>query len=571
MTKVKTHWLFLITLITFLSLAYKSPFSERTLVPNFEPYPDTFNYLTAAQCMIKGQGRTLCRGDELKLTPNVPPLYTYSIIPILLIKNDVRMVYYLNILLSISAFYIFYLIIKKLIQNPLIIALSLFLYATNYHLYWQPSLAMAENLLLPIFLSLVYLLIKPVSKKHIFVATILSLALYGTKYIAAPMSMVFCLLFLYKIIFTPVEKTKNNKKQLFLPQGTLSRLTAIHLVIYCLGILTGLISFEAYKIIFKAYHFLSSLVFNIGKPVGSAASTPNSFKWYSLSYIPKNLPIYLKSITGQSVRFLWHYAPLLPGFVAKLGLLGIVIQIRNQDELRNKKKFSGAKKAKFFSLSIIAIMAISILFTSTFYPVESRYIYFLIPILILGFAFFLQELSQLLLKVKFPFIKKYAFTLILIITGLWYVSQNILGWKNQVVLNLKYAETPWYYITVKENHNFFSQQNLEKKPYLISALTPYFYDFYTQNQFTLIPLTPAQDFFHQPKDVWGDYDYSDLIKLYEQLINEGNSLYLTNYGLGNEQRKHNDFQKIKDHFELEKVHTACHDACNIYLVKRIFN
>ena len=67
--------------------------------------------------------------------------------------------------------------------------------------------------------------------------------------------------------------------------------------------------------------------------------------------------------------------------------------------------------------------------------------------------------------------------------------------------------------------------------------------------------------------MWGEYDYTDLIKLYTQFMDEGREVYVMNYGLGNEQARKDDFQKIQDNFSLTLEQEGCHGACNIWSVK----
>ena len=48
--------LLLFNLLTFTLLLLKNPFSERNLISNLEPYPDTIHYINPALSFIKGNG-----------------------------------------------------------------------------------------------------------------------------------------------------------------------------------------------------------------------------------------------------------------------------------------------------------------------------------------------------------------------------------------------------------------------------------------------------------------------------------------------------------------------------------
>src|SRR3989344_3702208 len=145
--------------VLFLLLIFKDPFSERTLIPNFEPNPDTLFYIVKPLNFLKGEGFNFSR--EGRLAYNLtPPLYSIALIPFFAINPDPRMAYFANIFLSLISVGLFFLIVKKITNNIWLTCLVLFLYITNYFLYFMPTLVMAENLILPLYLTAVFLLIR---------------------------------------------------------------------------------------------------------------------------------------------------------------------------------------------------------------------------------------------------------------------------------------------------------------------------------------------------------------------------------------------------------------------------
>src|SRR5574337_343803 len=102
--KVETwKWVVLICFILFCALLFKDPFSQRTLIPNLEPYPDTLNYITGARSLISGHGFTLTReGRSMKV--NVPPIYSLTLAPAFLIYSDPRTFYFVNLLFAFATF-----------------------------------------------------------------------------------------------------------------------------------------------------------------------------------------------------------------------------------------------------------------------------------------------------------------------------------------------------------------------------------------------------------------------------------------------------------------------------------
>jgi len=206
-----SNFSFIICLILFGLLLFKNPFSERTLIPNFEPYPDTFNYVVPAIHFFENKSFEISR-EGRNLTPGVPPLYSIFLIPVFLIYGDPRMFYFTNLGLAVASFSLFYLILKKLINNSWVVGFSLFLYVTNYFIYWYPTLAMAENLLLALFLLGVFLLTVKISSRRMFLAGLIPVSFYATKYAAAPLAVIFLGFYFLRII---AEKGNVRRNFLF--------------------------------------------------------------------------------------------------------------------------------------------------------------------------------------------------------------------------------------------------------------------------------------------------------------------------------------------------------------------
>ncbi len=142
---------FFVCVLGFFLLLFKNPFSYKNLIANFEPFPDTFQYVVPAKSFADNRVFGLVREGRL-LEPQVAPLYSFMLIPFYLLNSDPRMFYLANVLLALTSFILFYFLMRKLTGNIWIISLVLFLYVTNYYIYWYPTLAMADNLILTFFL-----------------------------------------------------------------------------------------------------------------------------------------------------------------------------------------------------------------------------------------------------------------------------------------------------------------------------------------------------------------------------------------------------------------------------------
>jgi hypothetical protein len=208
--------IFGISAVFYLLLLCRNPFSERTLIPNFDPFPDATYYLAPPLNLLKGYGLNMYREGRY-LIPGVAPLYSLSLLPAFLFKADPRMFYLVNVFLSLISLLLFYLIIKKVLiadrdqktirlLNYGYLSIILFLYITNFYLSWYPQWAMAENLLLPLFLLGVYLLLSEINFRTVLLSGLIPLSFVATKYANFPLTLIYPCLYIYKIC--SVKKVK---------------------------------------------------------------------------------------------------------------------------------------------------------------------------------------------------------------------------------------------------------------------------------------------------------------------------------------------------------------------------
>lgn len=525
----KAHYIFLGCLILFALLLFKDPFSVRTLIPNFEPYPDAIHYVNSARSFLKREGLNIVREGRV-ITPSVPPLYSLSLLPAFIINNDPRVFYFTNVVLALASFVIFYLILIRLVGSSLIKGFILLLYATNYFFYWFPTLAMAENLTLFFFLSALLVLISKISLLNVVLAGVLSVSFYVTKYASAPLTAVFSFMYFIKLFLSWKKKELRIVNVFLLILSTLLALSAEEYLTKGNALLSSLISFSS----------------NISTP---GISQANTSPWFSTAYTSTNLGHYINAITGGSERFLWDFTPLVPGFVGIGGLLGLLGGIF-------------IKQYRLVSVTLLLALAASVLFMSTFYAVDMRYIYPAIPTLLLGFGILLQTVVE---RIRKQILKKFFYAGVLIL-AVFYLSTSALRIKNQIMLNLRYAETPWYYVSVLELNKYFTQAKIQngKKPVVITPMIPYYIDFFSNGNYTLLPLSNDQEFRHFKEAAWGSNDYSDLIALYKKYLNDGYPVYVDRYGVGNEGYLNQAFKDVGDNFWLEKVASGCYEQCDIY-------
>ncbi len=525
-------------IILYLLLIYKDPFSERTLIPNFEPQPDTFNYIDPALNLVKGKSFNLNRDGRIRVQA-VPPLYSLSLMPMFLLKKDPRMAYYANVILSLTSLLFFWLILQKVFINKFIVFSLLILYVTNYFIYWVPSLIMAENLTLTLFLISIFFILSKSGKISQILLAGLAIGLYATKYANIPLTLTIIFLSLGKIVFTKTILRQKIKLTTFF-------LITVLLFFAILAVFEGFT--KGNNIFTQIFEHLSSIEKSIPKNASSVVGSNST--WFGVQYVRQNLPLYVNSLFGSPNRFLWDQTPLVPKFIAIFALAGIISGV-----------FS--KKNKLLSLILLLSIFSSVIFMSTFYTFDARYIYIAIPSLIIGFGLFLTLIENRLLN------KKIIFNLLISVFIFIYLLNNFTRIKSQISLNLRYAETPWNYIAVLKMNEYFTYQKVVsgKQPVLISALPPFLIDYYSNGNFSLLPLSYEQEFRGIKEIVWGPNDYSDLPKLYKKYLNDGYDVYVSRAGLGNEGYTNRDFNMIVNEFDTRLVQPGCFDQCNIYSVK----
>ncbi len=529
-------------IVLFALLLYKDPFSQRSLIPNLEPYPDTFNYLTPALNLVGGKGFNMNRGDK-GVKPNVPPLYSLSLVPVFIIKQDPRMSYYTNVVLAFISLFFFWAILKKISDNRWIIYTTLILYITNYFIFWVPSIVIAENLILTLSLIAIYFLPLEITLVNLTVISLIAVGLYATKFASLPISILIIMLYLIRIWFSSSYKVKRVMYFIVATAVFYSILAIVEWMTKGNNIFN-----QIYEHILRIYHSITQSNPSLGS--NETAQSTYSSSWFGVEYISKNLPGYLRSLFGSPNRFLWDFTPLVPNFVAIPALIGLVSSLL-------------IKNTRFLALTLLLFILSLIAFMSIFYSFDARYIYIAIPVQLMGFALFLQNVGNKI------FHKKFLLNILISIFLCSYLLTNVIRIKSQISLNLKYAETPWYYVSVLKMNEYFTLSSVKyaKKPVLISALPPFLIDYYSNGNYTLLPLSYDQEFRHYKEIVWGPNDYSNLPALYKKYLYGGYDLYVSRAGLGNEGYTNRDFNAIVKEFDTQLVLSGCYEQCNIYRVR----
>ncbi len=526
----KFRFLFLsLAIVVFLILAFKKPYGSSSLIGNFDPFPDSLHYVVPARNFVAGAGFILGRADgELKI--QVPPLYSWSLIPVYFFNNDVRGFYFANVILGILSIFLLYKISYKLSKSVWVTGLLLFLYVTSFVIYWQPSLAMAENILLLMCFLALWFSLQPLSNKNIILASIFAVACYGSKYVSLPVTAVSVLFILWRVYR---EKKETKKIQRIL-----------------------LVLFSA---------FLSFLVFNgsqffiyIGKFFQkSLASNPQlelETAWLSLKYFGQSFPKYFQALMGLPIYNLWYVKPILPVGLAALVIIWSLYAVWQLPKKRD------------LALLILGLIAGQLAFLSVILMIEGRYAFIFIPIVFTGaaamFGWLVESCQQKFGEKKIEVMQTIG---VVLIAGAFSLM-NFKDLKTQLLVNFKGGETPWWQVGVMAGDQFMAKQiEAENSPkIIISSLSPFVWDFYRQNDYLVLPFSATQSMIKDP--IWGiGFDQNNLFSFYQEQLKLGKKIYLDTVGFGRADWPILEAYKAAG-FDLQLKQEDCMGACKIYEV-----
>lgn len=527
------RFLFLsLAIFVFLVLAFKNPFGDRSLIGNFDPFPDSLHYVVPARNFAMGQGFNFSR-EGGQITIGVPPVYSWSLIPSYLLNSDARSFYFTNLVLGIISIIFLYKICWKLTKSVWATGLLLFLYVTTFIVYWQPSLAMAENALLPAMFAAIWLSLQPLTNKNIIMVIALAVACYGSKYVALPVTASL-ILFTLGRIWNNYHKNKNEllkKSLLVFASSTIA-----------LSMMSG-----------SRLLFYFNQLWQSG--VNDNVIARQETSWLSLSNIGQSLSKYSFALFGLPIYNLWYVKPILPMGLSAVALLWCL--------------YSLVKKNKYSYVAVLSLMLIAsqISFLSLISMIEGRYAFTFIPAIFTAAAAALGWCTQKLAK-KIPTTNLTLIQIFVVgVTAFGILLFNFNDLKTQLLVNYKGAETPWWQVGIISGDKVFSerQQRENMRTIVISSLPPFVWDFYKQADYLISPLSANQSMINEK--IWdASFIPSNLTNFYKEQAKAGASIYLSTVGFGNK-----DWPILEEYkavgFDLELIMEDCMQACKVYELK----
>lgn len=525
-------------LLLLLALLARNPFNDRTLIANFEPFPDAFYYVVPTQQFLQGRGFVMRFMDNAPYHATVPPVYSLVLVPVYALLGDPRSFAVTNsMLMAIFVLGGLHFLFRQT-RDRLLVLLAGGVLLSSVYVSWLPTIAMAENVLLLWYLLAAWILVRPVRYHWALAAGALPWVLYATKFSLAPATVVLCAVFGVRLALDAwrTRRWRNVVGFLLASAGVFGLLQVWQFTV------------QGTTIFAAAFTALwSSLVKSSVADAIVAEQTEKVFWAFSLRYVPEHFPRYAAALLGRSEFFLWRTEPLLPApwlWLGWAGLLWLLVKVR---------------QARWFATTAVALLVAQTTFLSAFYVVDMRYA---IGALVLLWIAGMWALSDLLRR--FPSRARLGIVLAL---GMALAALAARQWKYQIALNLRHAETPWYAIAVREV-NAALPGPASRQRWVITAMNPYLFHFFGNQQYRLLPLSDQQDFIGEAEKVWGDVvDKRDLHGTYRRLLLQGDELYYASYGLGHVAPFLRAAQDLRSSFSVELLRSGCFDVCNIYTVQ----
>lgn len=495
--------------LIYLSLAGKNPYKQNNLIGNLEPYPDTLYYSVPAWNWVQGKGFEMSI-EGYTINSVVPPLYGILLAPVFWLTNDVRSYYWLNIALCLLTIFLFQKLAEKLFGNRWLSWGLGIVWVSNFYFYNLPTLLMAENLLIPLTLATALVLMDKISLSNLRLSIVVAILLLLTKMSALPVIAILGLGTVSKLF-------KQNDKKLWI-------------VAIRWGGLAGMLG---------GWYLFSHLPIWSG---GNGDMNPIN--------LGKNLLVYIWQLMGRGSSYLWYTNPLLDWWWGVMGVIGTVVGLVDKKYRQNT----------LYLVGIIA--AVTVFHAMKSYP-EGRYVSTLVPLVILLAGTIFAKLGKLagvgVLLVLLIFLGSR-----LTINGFY--ERKVTTLRRQIMNNMRVDnEVPWNYGAVISFNQYFKVK--DKDVYLATLLPAFYVNYFSNHNYALLPVSETQEFSGVGKGLIEQYYQGDgsLIKLYERLIVEGKTVYISNYYLANHRSDWDaDYATIEKHFALAQVADGCMGLCKIY-------
>lgn len=131
----------------------------------------------------------------------------------------------------------------------------------------------------------------------------------------------------------------------------------------------------------------------------------------------------------------------------------------------------------------------------------------------------------------------------------------------------------WRAQSVRVANDFFSGRKTKSPPetgvpWLMTTTNPYFYDFYSNGLYQLLPLSLSQPFTSQAQTVWGDHDYSSATTLAQGLLDQHQEVFISDFDL-TPTIGQPEWQQLRTAFDFDLTALGCDEKCNLYQLSQL--
>jgi len=502
-------------LLIFLGLTLPAIFQKTHFLQNFEPYPDGILYALSARNFVHGDGMQLVYRDSM-LHFWVPRMYSIALIPGYLININPTMFYVSNVFLGLLSLILVVYIVRITTKSWVAPVIAGLVYLSQVYVLWLPSVPMAENLALPLFLAAVLGLVR---MRDSWRYSLLAFTAAG-------------LLFLTKL--------------------SLAGVIGMILLLLLIGLYQGLSQKRKIIAWIISGAVASIFTFQYGGTLLTLLSGESPF--YGFRFVLGNVNAYGKMLVGTGGNFLWLRISL-----SSIGVLGIFVFAVWQF-LRSK-----ALEWRRRGLILLALFLAQFPIMLIFYVADARYIILTVPI----FALAAGWLSEFWLEFFKSRRQRSVFFLLVglaLIIQLWVQLPLV---RQVVAANLLGRTVGWQREEIKEFDQVLVSESDEA--YLITALPPFLVDAYSEGNYRVLPMSSSQEFLQKSQWVWGSdlepEEYPvDLNNIYGELLAEGKKVYISNAYISHSHEVVLDYEELQKTYSFELVSEGCLGTCNVYVM-----
>lgn len=511
--------------LAYITITLPALFQTNHFLANLEPYPDGMLYALSAR-NFAGGGNLALTYREAAIPIWVPPLYAITLIPGYLMSQAPQMFYFSNVLFGVASLLLLIWIIFKSTQSWMATSFAGLLYLTHAYVLWLPSVPMAENISLLLFTAAIAALYLPkkFALKHFTLVATLAVLLILTKYATVFPAIALVVLAGYRM------RSMLTKK----------KLTIIAII--------GSALVGVFWLIVQNPFTLALGTFN------TVLASDNPF--FGLRFVLPNIISYTKALT-ISGPFLWLLTPLtsvvtVAGFIATIVLF-----------LSDKQG-----ETHWRATNLIILFLAQFPLQLVFYTVDTRYVIFSIPLLVLGISWLFAHLTT-----------KYRTEYLVLGAILFLIGHTLFQlplYREVLAANLLGKSTAWQHQAIL--HFDQSLPAATDDAFIITALPPFLVDSYTEGQYRVLPLSTHQEFVAKGEWVWGSdvdpraleltsstpqFEQDQLYQLADHLLSEGKTVYISNAYITHLHEVVSDYEAWLNQYSLEPISSGCDNACNL--------